>query len=749
MTAEQHIPERRTVGQNAKQIAIEKIHVDDASRPRAKVDEETVAEYAESMRNRVRFPPIVVFAAAGKGGYFLGDGRHRIEAAKKTGKNVIDAEIRPGGKREAILYAVGANNEHGLRRSNADKRKAVELLLADPEWREWSVNELAQTCHVSWDLVEAVRKAHLPEAEDSDSRLVERGGTVYTQKTGRIGKKRDSETVEEPPTPVRMVLQMLDITKQVKASLVADQKTELTKPLEEIADRLRRLVGRATGGIYLTEGLREPLNVYHYSRGEGITETPDFQKKGLCSHALNVGLICGHQCTYCSTHSLLRKMVEPFKAIGQTCHARGYAIVDPDTAGRIAKDIPALTSDDVIQVCTLDDAWSPEARKYNLGRKCLEVLLERTPAQVRVLTKNAEVAADFDLMKKYPGRVIVGLSTGIPPSRQDAADVLEPNASPIQDRLKALMTARRMGLRTFGMLCPCPPGIAVSEAALGELFDAVLACGVEDIWLEPINARGKGLGDSADALRTAGMGTEADAVRAIAKKAAWATYATDLIKAAIAIAKSRKVLKKLHVLLYPTKYMLAEQRAELKALGSPIIWLEKAEKEEGNEEKIENAGNDGDKGVSAGTAKVYTIGYRGKEWKKFLKLLRAKGVQAVADVRRDPFHARPGTYRKAQKSDKGIERRLKDAGIKYFSFPNLGNPFDKDAPDWRVQYQQLLDRDGAALIEPLQRVPQPFCLMCKEALVKDCHRKLIADYLAARGHSVEHIEDVSPAPQRS
>ncbi|MCY2927446.1 MAG: ParB/RepB/Spo0J family partition protein [Planctomycetota bacterium] len=561
--------------QTTRPVAIEKIHVDDASHPRAKVNEETVAEYAEAMRGKAKFPAIVVFAAAGKSGYFLGDGRHRLEAAKQTGKKVIDAEIRPGGQREAILYAVGANNEHGLRRSNADKRKAVELLLADPEWREWSVNELAQRCHVSWDLVEAVRKAHLPEAEDSGSRLVERGRTVYTQKTGRIGKKRDSETMEEPPTPVRMVLQMLNITKHVKASLGADQKAELTKPLEEIADRLRRLVGRATGGIYLTEGLREPLNVYQYSRGEGITATPEFEKKGLCRYALNVGLICGHQCTYCSTHSLLYKMVEPFKTIGQTCHARGFAVVDPDTPARIAKDIPALTDKDIVQMCTLDDAWSPEARKYNLGRKCLEVLLERTPAQVRVLTKNAEVAADFDLMKKYPGRVIVGLSTGIPPSRQDAADAMEPNASPVQDRLKALRTAHRMGLRTFGMLCPCPPGIADSEAALGELFDAVVACGVEDIWLEPINARGKGPGDSADALHTAGLSIEADAVRAIAKKAAWPTYATDLIKAAIAVATSRKVLKKLHVLLYPTKYMTPQQRAELKSFGSPIIWLEK------------------------------------------------------------------------------------------------------------------------------------------------------------------------------
>jgi len=33
-----------------------------------------------------------------------------------------------------LLYAVGSNATHGLRRSNADKRRAAQMLLEDPEW---------------------------------------------------------------------------------------------------------------------------------------------------------------------------------------------------------------------------------------------------------------------------------------------------------------------------------------------------------------------------------------------------------------------------------------------------------------------------------------------------------------------------------------------------------------------------------------------------------------------------------------
>jgi hypothetical protein len=46
----------------------------------------------------------------------------------------ISADVREGSRRDAILYAVGANASHGLKRTNRDQRNAVMLLLKDPEW---------------------------------------------------------------------------------------------------------------------------------------------------------------------------------------------------------------------------------------------------------------------------------------------------------------------------------------------------------------------------------------------------------------------------------------------------------------------------------------------------------------------------------------------------------------------------------------------------------------------------------------
>ena len=69
----------------------------------------------------------------------------------------------------------------------------------------------------------------------------------------------------------------------------------------------------------------------------------------------------------------------------------------------------------LVQLCTTVDAWAPEAQDYNLGRRCLEALLAEPGWTVRILTKNAAVSKDFDLIERHRDRVMVGIS--LPPRR--------------------------------------------------------------------------------------------------------------------------------------------------------------------------------------------------------------------------------------------------------------------------------------------------------------------------------------------
>jgi hypothetical protein len=171
---------------------------------------EIVAAYAEAMRRGDEFPPVDVYFDGSE--YWLADGFYRVSAARKVGMSAIMAEVHTGTKRDALLHAVGANETHGVRRTNLDKRKAVQTLLADKEWREWSDREIARQTRTSQPFVTKLRHGYLQTLSDSaagtegtEARKVRRGESTYTMDTGRIGgaPERRPQKTTAPAAPVR------------------------------------------------------------------------------------------------------------------------------------------------------------------------------------------------------------------------------------------------------------------------------------------------------------------------------------------------------------------------------------------------------------------------------------------------------------------------------------------------------------------------------------------------------------------
>jgi hypothetical protein len=129
---------------------------DGGAQMRVEMRPETVNEYATEMLNGATFPPVVLFYDGSD--LWLADGFHRVEAKRKIGHETIVAEIREGSSRDAILHGAGSNASHGLRRSQADKRRTVELLLKDPEWARWSDRKIAEIAKVDHKTVGTIRK---------------------------------------------------------------------------------------------------------------------------------------------------------------------------------------------------------------------------------------------------------------------------------------------------------------------------------------------------------------------------------------------------------------------------------------------------------------------------------------------------------------------------------------------------------------------------------------------------------------
>jgi hypothetical protein len=135
---------------------IASIRRDGGTQIRAALDEATVAAYAEAIKAGVKLPPVRVWDDIKT--LWLSDGFHRVEAALRAGLERINVERVNGGQRDALLDAIGANAAHGLPRSNADKRRAIEAMLADPEWVTWTDRRIAAYAHVGHDLVARVRE---------------------------------------------------------------------------------------------------------------------------------------------------------------------------------------------------------------------------------------------------------------------------------------------------------------------------------------------------------------------------------------------------------------------------------------------------------------------------------------------------------------------------------------------------------------------------------------------------------------
>jgi len=195
------------------ELPIEAITVNTAAQSRVLIDMELVTEYAKLMRDGVVFPPITVFSDSVT--HWLSEGFHRLAAYREAAFVAVPCCVKSGGLREAILLSVGSNAAHGKRRSNADKRRSVEMLLKDECWASWSDSAISKQCAVDHKTVASVREGYLGKSQDTDStvkpeavRTAVRNGTTYAVKTAKIGKVKPVAAKPEPEAkPIILAMQ--------------------------------------------------------------------------------------------------------------------------------------------------------------------------------------------------------------------------------------------------------------------------------------------------------------------------------------------------------------------------------------------------------------------------------------------------------------------------------------------------------------------------------------------------------------
>ncbi|HHZ65691.1 MAG TPA: hypothetical protein EYN51_09395 [Flavobacteriales bacterium] len=183
-------------------IYIDKIAIDPKIVGRADgLDSDTVESYADDMEGGAVFPPIEVVSDGDI--FWLVDGQHRLEAAKKINKEQVSGNVTEGDKRLAMLMSCSTNAEHGKPRTNEDKRQKVLMLLEDDEWNGWSSRDIASQCKVSHTFVDKLRNLTGNVASDKAERTyVTKHGTTAIMNTTNIGGNDNGKLVQTEIEPI-------------------------------------------------------------------------------------------------------------------------------------------------------------------------------------------------------------------------------------------------------------------------------------------------------------------------------------------------------------------------------------------------------------------------------------------------------------------------------------------------------------------------------------------------------------------
>lgn len=244
-------------------MAIEKIAIADLERTKLQtrllLSAETVEDYADAMRNKAKFPPVTVFADTEASTLWLADGFHRVAAAEADGYKFVKADVRPGSFADALKFALGANANHGLRRSNADKRHTLEMAWenrrelwprddnADP-----SAAVLSEACGI-----------HINTVQDFLRTIQPTQNVEVVQPPKGKAKPPVRKTATPPPPPVRKVFGKDGKTRDVPVPV-----RPAPAPAAKVAPQRPAPYSHAAGVMTDIFGVEVPMEIREAFKGE-------------------------------------------------------------------------------------------------------------------------------------------------------------------------------------------------------------------------------------------------------------------------------------------------------------------------------------------------------------------------------------------------------------------------------------------------------------------------------------------------
>jgi len=191
---------------------------------------------------------------------------------------------------------------------------------------------------------------------------------------------------------------------------------------------------------------------------------------------------CQFACKYCYA-SFVGKFRHPGEEWGSYLDVKVNA---PELLKReLNKKLKNTNDIGTIFLSSVTDPYQGMEAKYQLTRKCLQVLLDFSyKGKVSILTKSGLVTRDIDLFKEFYN-IEVGLT--ITATNDPITRYLETYASPHNLRLKALAELSATKISTYAFVGPLLPHLVWQKDVLKKLLISIKQANVKYIYMEHLN----------------------------------------------------------------------------------------------------------------------------------------------------------------------------------------------------------------------------------------------------------------------
>jgi DNA repair photolyase len=185
-------------------------------------------------------------------------------------------------------------------------------------------------------------------------------------------------------------------------------------------------------------------------------------KSKVLDYTVNPYVGCEHGCTYCYARFIKRF----------TGHREEWGqFVD------VKINAPSLLQHEIrkkktgrVWISGLSDPYQPLEKKYELTRRCLEILYKHG-WPVTIQTKSPLVLRDIELLRKFKG---LEVTFSIATADERIRRLFEPNSPALGERIEALEKLHSEGVKTNAMIAPVLPGAEGLANQLREKVDYVL-----------------------------------------------------------------------------------------------------------------------------------------------------------------------------------------------------------------------------------------------------------------------------------